>query len=69
VGDYRAEIFLIEDGRVRARATAPIIIDKTGFERAVYLFAQQRAFLYGLLSVALAMGAGMAAGLAFARPS
>lgn len=68
VGDYRAEIFLIEDGRVRARATAPIIIDKSGFERGVYLFAQQRGFLYGLISVALAMGAGMVAGLAFARP-
>ncbi|WP_448578606.1 TIGR02186 family protein [Thermaurantiacus sp.] len=68
VGDYQAEIFLIEDGRVRARATAPIIIDKTGFERSVYLFAQQYGFLYGLLSVALAMGAGLAAGLAFARP-
>lgn len=62
VGDYRAEIYLIRDGRVRARATAPIIIDKTGFERAIYVFAQERSLLYGLLAVGLAVGAGLVAG-------
>ncbi|WP_194745272.1 TIGR02186 family protein [Thermaurantiacus tibetensis] len=67
VGDYRAEIYLIRDGRVRARATAPIIIDKTGFERAIWLFAHRHGFAYGLTAVALALGLGLAAGLAFAR--
>lgn len=67
VGDYQAEIFLIEDGRVRARATAPIIIDKTGFERGIYLFAQQNSLAYGLIAVAMALGAGLIAGLATLR--
>lgn len=67
VGDYRAEIFLIQDGRVRARATAPIIIDKTGFERATYLFAMNHSFAYGLAAVLLALGAGFVAGFATLR--
>ncbi|MFQ3595909.1 MAG: TIGR02186 family protein [Sphingomonadaceae bacterium] len=67
VGNYRAEIYLISDGRVRARATAPIIIDKTGFERSIYVFAQEHSLAYGLIAVALAIGAGLLAGLAFGR--
>ncbi len=67
VGDYRAEIYLIRDGRVRARATAPIIIDKTGFEREVWLFAHNSSIAYGLLAVGLAVGTGLVAGVGFGR--
>ncbi len=67
VGTYQAEIFLIEDGRVRARATAPIIIDKTGFERDTYLFAHRRPFLYGMIAVLMSVSAGLVAGLATGR--
>ncbi len=67
VGNYQAEIYLIENngdgaGRVRARTTAPVIIDKSGFERAIYVFAQEQSLLYGLFAVALALGMGWAAG-------
>jgi uncharacterized protein (TIGR02186 family) len=62
VGNYRAEIYLIGGGKVRARSTAPVIIDKTGFERAIYVFAHERSLLYGLLAVALALGLGWVAG-------
>jgi uncharacterized protein (TIGR02186 family) len=62
VGNYRAEIYLIGNGKVRARSTAPVIIDKTGFERSLYVFAQEQSLLYGLWAVALALGLGWAAG-------
>lgn len=67
VGNYQAEIYLIDDagggnGRVRARSTAPVIIDKTGFERGVYVFAQEHSLLYGLLAVLVALAMGWAAG-------
>jgi uncharacterized protein (TIGR02186 family) len=68
VGNYQAEIYLIDPpvegrgGRVRARSTAPVIIDKTGFERGIYVFAQEQSLLYGLLAVALALGLGWLAG-------
>ena len=62
VGNYQAEIYLIDDGRVRARSTAPVIIDKTGFERGIFVFAQKHSFLYGLFAIALAVAMGLVAG-------
>lgn len=62
VGNYQAEIYLIEGGAVRARAMVPVIIDKTGFERSIYLFATEHGFLYGLLAVLVALLMGWAAG-------
>jgi uncharacterized protein (TIGR02186 family) len=62
VGNYQVEIYLIGDGEVLARSTAPVIIDKTGFERAVYVFAQEHSLVYGLLAVAIALFLGWLGG-------
>jgi uncharacterized protein (TIGR02186 family) len=67
VGTYTAETFLIDRGRVLAAATREIQIDKSGFERFVALAARRHAFLYGLISVILALGLGYAAGVMFRR--
>ena len=67
VGSYTAETFLIDRGRVLAAATREIEIDKSGFERFVALAARRHAFLYGLISVILALGLGYAAGVMFRR--
>jgi len=67
VGRYTAETFLIQDGQVLARATREIDIEKSGFERFMYLFAQQHSLIYGITAVALAMGLGWAAGAVFRR--
>jgi uncharacterized protein (TIGR02186 family) len=63
VGNYRVEIYLIGKGEVRARSTAPVIIDKTGFERDIYLFAHDHALLYGMSAVAIALALGWLAGM------
>ena len=39
-GDYVAEIHLIRKGRVIASSSTPIVIGKSGFERWVYVMAQ-----------------------------
>jgi uncharacterized protein (TIGR02186 family) len=67
VGTYTAETFLIDRGRVLAAAPREIEIDKSGFERFVALAARRHAFLYGLISVILALGLGYAAGVMFRR--
>ncbi len=67
VGPYQAEIYLIRDEQVLARATAPLIVDKSGFERGMWLFAHQHGLLYGLLAVGLAVGSGLAAGNLMSR--
>ena len=67
VGAYTAEIYLIRHGKVIARAATPITIDKSGFERWVYVVAQEHGLVYGLAAVALALLAGWAAGLVVRR--
>jgi uncharacterized protein (TIGR02186 family) len=67
VGNYTAETFLVQDGRVVAAAVRAIAIDRSGFERAVAGFAQKWALAYGLIAVALSVLLGWLAGIAFRR--
>ena len=67
VGDYTAETFLIDNGKVIAAATREIRISKSGFERQVALAARNDRLLYGLACVILSLGLGYAAAMAFRR--
>lgn len=58
VGSYAAEIHLIRRGRVLASTSQPFVIDKSGFERWVYVTAQEHSLAYGLAAVAAALLAG-----------
>ena len=62
VGDYTAETFLVQDGRVVAAAVRDIVIRKSGFEQFIAQAAQNWSFLYGLVAIAMAVGMGWAAG-------
>ncbi|WP_420853317.1 TIGR02186 family protein [Sphingobium estronivorans] len=62
VGDYTAETFLVQDGRVVAAAVRDITIRKSGFERFMAVAAEQWPFFYGLVAMMLAVGMGWAAG-------
>lgn len=62
VGDYTAETFLIQDGRVVAAAVRDITIRKSGFEQFIARAAEHWSFLYGLAAIAMAVGMGWAAG-------
>jgi uncharacterized protein (TIGR02186 family) len=63
VGDYMAEIHMIRGGRVIASSQVPITIGKSGFERWIYVAAQENSLAYGLAAVAAALLAGLAASL------
>lgn len=67
VGDYTAETFLIDRGKVIAAATREIRIDKSGFERFVALSARRHRFLYGLAAVLMSLALGWIAAAAFRR--
>jgi uncharacterized protein (TIGR02186 family) len=67
VGTYSAETFLIDRGKVVAAATRDIQIDKSGFERDVWLASRRHRFFYGLASVVMSLGLGWAAAVAFRR--
>ena len=67
VGDYTAETFLIQDGRVIAGAVRDIHIDKFGFERFVATAADRWSFTYGLVAVFVSLFLGWAASAVFRK--
>jgi uncharacterized protein (TIGR02186 family) len=67
VGNYTAETFLIEDGRVLAGAVRDVHIGKSGFERFVATAADNWSLTYGLFAVAVSLLLGWAAALIFRR--
>jgi uncharacterized protein (TIGR02186 family) len=67
IGDYTAETFLIQDGRVIAGAVREIHIEKLGFERFVADAAERWSLAYGLVAVALSLLLGWVASALFRR--
>ena len=67
VGDYTAETFLIQNGRVIAGAVREIHIEKLGFERFVADAAERWSLAYGLVAVALSLLLGWGASAMFRR--
>jgi uncharacterized protein (TIGR02186 family) len=67
IGVYTAEIILFQEGEAVYKRNRSLVVEKAGLERALYLFAHRRPWLYGLASVVIALGAGWAASVAFRR--
>jgi uncharacterized protein (TIGR02186 family) len=57
-GEYRAEVYLFQDGTVVSAQSSPLFIDKSGFERQVYNYAYQASFAYGFAAVLMAVAFG-----------
>ncbi len=64
-GDYTAHIYLTRNGVVIDDYVTTIPVAKVGLERWLYNLAHQQAFLYGLMSLAIAAGAGWLASAVF----
>lgn len=64
-GDYVTRIFLTRDGAVVSQYETIIAVQKVGLERWLYDLAHQKALLYGVMSLAIAIGAGWGASAAF----
>lgn len=67
VGNYRVETYMIVDGEMIAQSAMPVIIDKLGMERGIYVYAHEHSFLYGLLAVGIAVILGLAGNMIFRR--
>lgn len=66
-GNYTAEIYLINEGRIAGMQIMPITVVKTGLDAWLYANAHERPALYGALAVLLALGIGWAAGRLFEK--
>ena len=64
-GDYRTRIFLTRGGEVIDVYEQDIWVRKVGLERFIYNLAHERPLVYGVLSLAIAIGAGWLASAVF----
>lgn len=64
-GDYVARFFLTRNGRVLDLHETVIDVRKAGLERFLFSLAHGRPLVYGLMSLAIAIGAGWGAAAAF----
>ncbi|WP_347139884.1 TIGR02186 family protein [Paracoccus sp. SSK6] len=66
-GAYKTRIFLLRNGEVIDVFVAPINVRKVGVERWLYRLAFDEPFLYGLMSLGVAVFAGWGASAAFRK--
>lgn len=64
-GLYTARIYLFRDGSVAQAQTSTLFVNKAGFERLVYDFAQNEPLAYGIGVVIIGWFAGWAASAVF----
>ncbi len=64
-GDYKAEIYLTRGRQIVDLYTTIIPVKKVGLERWLYNLAHDNAFLYGLMSLSIAIAAGWGASAIF----
>jgi uncharacterized protein (TIGR02186 family) len=64
-GEYEAHIFLTRNGLVIDEYVTTIPVSKVGMERWLYNLAHENAFLYGLMSLSIAIAAGWGASAIF----
>lgn len=64
-GIYEAHIYLTRNGRVIDEYITAIPVRRVGLESFLYNLAQEQAFLYGLMSLVIAISAGWGASAAF----
>jgi len=66
-GAYSVEVLLVRQGQVVAAQTTPMFVNKVGIGADIYDFAHDRAAIYGLIAIFLAVFAGWAAGAVFRK--
>jgi uncharacterized protein (TIGR02186 family) len=64
-GNYTVRFLLTRDAHVIDAQETTIFVQKVGLERFIFALAHEQPFLYGLLSLVIAVGAGWGASAAF----
>jgi len=67
VGNYSADVYLFQDGKLLHAQNSPLFIAKGGFERFIYNMAQERPTTYGIIAVLIALFCGWLAAALFRK--
>jgi len=66
-GTYTVSVLQVQDGKLTAAQTTPLIVSKIGTSARVSAFADQQPALYGIIAILVAIASGWAAGAIFRR--
>ncbi len=64
-GEYLVEIYLVDDGNLKAFQAIPIYVNQVGFSAKVNDMAHDNSFLYAVIAISLAVVAGFIANVIF----
>lgn len=67
VGNYSSEVYLLHDGKLLNQHYASLRVHKAGIERELTALAYNRPWIYGVLSVAVAVFCGLIGWTLFSR--
>jgi uncharacterized protein (TIGR02186 family) len=67
IAQYHADTYLFRDGRLISAQRIPITISRVGIERRIHDLATGASWLYGIVTVLLALAAGWVAAFLFRR--
>ena len=63
--DYTIEVLAVKEGQLIEQASSDLQVKMVGFPEQLFRLAFQRSLLYGVLSVLIAVGAGLFMGTLF----
>jgi uncharacterized protein (TIGR02186 family) len=67
IAQYHADTYLFRDGRLISSQRIPVTISRVGIERRIHDLATTQSFLYGVVTVVVALFAGWIAATLFRR--
>lgn len=69
VGPFDTRVFLFRDEKLLSRFTVRLTLEREGLERYLHAFAYRLPTLYGIVTVMIAVGAGLLASTVFRKAS
>ncbi len=67
IAQYHADTYLFRDGRLISSQRIPVSISRVGVERRIHDLATRASWIYGIVTVMLALAAGWTAAVLFRR--
>lgn len=67
IGEYVASVYLFCGGQMLNLQRGSVVVERTGVERTVHSFAREQPILHGLVTVVIAVLAGLASALVYRR--
>lgn len=67
IGTYRADVYLFRNQTLISTQSSRVVVARTGVERTVHDWATRRPFIYGVVTLLLALAAGWGAAIYFRR--